>query len=380
MFNLRDKFKSRFQESYEKVKDAYLHKETREPPVVIMDVNYYLTGEKPEFIPDDYFTNYKSMMDYQFKKIVSHLERFSDDYIPLLFPWYGTGVVPSALGCKIAFQQKMDPTIEGIVINRPEDIKSLEIPDPYKDGLMPIVLECIDYMKKNSNLPVSFTDCQGPLNIALSLCGMENLCIWMYEYPEYVHELMDFCTEVLIQWVKIQKKHAGQKYESGAFPHGIVLPEGFGGIWIADDDAVVLSPDLYKEFVVPYNSKVFKSFGGGTLHFCGNAEHQLENFLDTEGITGINNFCMGNFKQVYRMQEMFDSKLALMVCDFTPLNIEEYYTELIRNLKFKGTILATFPAPELALYKGKYESISRDGREISEEAEQVIYKLIKSRV
>lgn len=380
MFNLRDKFKSRFQESYEKVKDAYLHKETREPPVVIMDVNYYLTGEKPEFIPDDYFTNNKSMMDYQFKKIISHLERFSDDYIPLLFPWYGTGVVPSALGCKIAFQQKMDPTIEGIVINRPEDIKSLEIPDPYKDGLMPIVLECIDYMKKNSNLPVSFTDCQGPLNIALSLCGMENLCIWMYEYPEYVHELMDFCTEVLIQWVKIQKKHAGQKNESGAFPHGIVLPEGFGGIWIADDDAVVLSPDLYKEFVVPYNSKVFKSFGGGTLHFCGNAEHQLENFLDTEGITGINNFCMGNFKQVYRMQEMFDSKLALMVCDFTPLNIEEYYTELIRNLKFKGTILATFPAPELALYKGKYESISRDGREISEEAEQVIYKLIKSRV
>ena len=105
---------------------------------------------------------------------------------------------------------------------------------------MPRVLKCIDYMNENSDLPVSFTDPQGPLNIALCLCGVENLFVWMYEEPEYVHEIMEFCTEAFIQWVKVQKKHAGQKYNNGAFPHGIILPEGFGGVWLSDDDCTVI--------------------------------------------------------------------------------------------------------------------------------------------
>jgi hypothetical protein len=177
----------------------------------------------------------------------------------------------------------------------------------------------------------------------------------------------------------VQKKHAGQELDSGAFPHGIVLPKGFGGVWISDDDCVIISPDLYKEFVVPYNARVFKTFGGGTLHYCGSAQHQFENFLNTEGLTGINNFCMGDFHQVYKMQEMFENRLPIMVCDFIPLRIEEYYTELLRNLAFKGTILGLFPAPEFALHNGRYHNISRDGREIAEQAKQTVYKLIKER-
>jgi uroporphyrinogen-III decarboxylase len=261
------------------------------------------------------------------------------------------------------------------VIFKPEDIKNLKMPDPYKDGLMPKVLECIDYMKKNSDLPVAFTDCQGPFNIAISLCGPENLFVWMYEYPEAVHEIMDFCTEALIEWIKVQKKHAGQELNSGAFPHMITLPEGFGGVYLCDDDCTVVSPGLYKEFVVPYNSRVLKAFGGGTIHFCGTAIHQLENFLQTDGLTGINNFCMGDFKQIVKMQEMFNDKLALMVCDFTPLKIDSYYTELFSILKRKGTILASFVAPELALNEGKYEVISRKANEMTKTLRDLFVRL-----
>jgi len=379
MIEIYEKNIKRFRKTHDKIKEAYLHHETDSPPLIMQDVNYWLSGFLTSEIPGDYFKSFKTMFDYQVNKIEKHLKTYEDDYIPLLFPWYGTGVVPSALGCQIAFQEKMDPTVKSKVISEPKDIKKLEMPDPYKDGLMPEVLGCIDYMRSHSDLPVSFTDCQGPLNIALSLCGVENLFIWMYDCPELIHELMDFCTETLIQWIKVQKKHAGQELMSGAFPHSIILPEGFGGVWISDDDCTVISPKLYKEFVVTYNSRVFKAFGGGTLHFCGNAEHQLENFLSIEGITGINNFCMGNFRQIKKMQTMYEDKLSIMICDFTPLNIEEYYTELISNLRFKGAIIATFPAPEMALYNGKYECVTRDGNQIGHEAWDVINKLIKER-
>ncbi|CAA7601389.1 Uroporphyrinogen decarboxylase [Acididesulfobacillus acetoxydans] len=322
---------------------------------------------------------FSGQSNYQASKIEQHLEKTDDDYIPFMFPWYGTGVVPSALGCSIAFEKGLDPAVAGKVINEPQDIKRLTMPDPYEDGLMPKVLACIDYMVENTDMPVSFTDAQGPLNIALGLCGVENFFAWMYEYPKHVHEIMDFCTEVLISWLRVQKKHAGQKMTSGAFPHGIVLPEGFGGVWISDDDCTVISPRLYEEFVVPYNSRVFRAFGGGSLHFCGNAEHQLENFSKIDGLTAINNFCMGNFNQIVKMQQMYNNKLPIMVCDFTPLHIEQYYSELVDAIKFKGIILATYVAPDYALVGGKYDTVARDVDQITEESKEVIFKLVHRR-
>jgi uroporphyrinogen-III decarboxylase len=365
-------FPSRFEAARQRIRDAYLHKDTGELPVVIMDVNYWLFGDEPALVPDDYFERDEAMFAFQMGKIQRHLERLQDDYVPLLFPWFGVGVVPSALGSRVVCEPKMDPAIAGFLITDPHAIKRLSPPDPLKDGLMPRVLRCIAYMRDHADLPVSFTDCQGPLNIALSLCGVQNLFLWMHDYPLLVHELMDFCTEVLIQWVKVQKQHAGQPVCSDAFPLGILLPGQFGGVWLSDDDCTVISPGLYKQFVVPYNSRVFKAFGGGALHFCGTAEHQLENFLQTDGMTAVHCCCLGNFRQVYRMQQAFENRLAIMVCDYTPLDLERYYAELLSQLKRKGTILAAYPASRVALHNGKYEIVSRDAAAVAAETERVI--------
>jgi hypothetical protein len=72
-----------------------------------------------------------------------------------------------------------------------------------------------------------------------------------YEHPTAVHELMDFATNVLLDWIRLQKREAGQTGTSGAFPHSILLPEGFGGVCISDDDCGLFSPKMYREFVVP---------------------------------------------------------------------------------------------------------------------------------
>lgn len=354
----------RFEKSAAKFKAAYEFKPSNSIPKIIMDVNYALFGFRPDCMPDDYFSNPEAMLDYQCKKIERHLASIDDDYIPMFMPWYGTGVVPSALGSQIVFNKGLDPAVHGRILIDPSDLHRLRLPDPCQDGQMPDVLRCIDHARTHSDLPISVTDCQGPLNIALSLCGVEDFCLWMYDDPEKVHDIMDFCTEVLINWIKVQKKHAGQELDSGAWPHSILLPKGYGGVSIADDDAVVLSPDLYREFVVPYNSRIFKAFGGGTLHFCGNAEHQLDNFEQMDGLTGINNFCMGNFKQLIKMQKKFKNKYTLMACDFNPLHIESYYSELLNCLDPEGLIVCCFVTPELALDEGKYVAAAKDELEI----------------
>jgi len=372
VIKIADSFASRFEAARQRIHAAYLHQDTGQLPVVVMDVNYWLFGEEPALIPDDYFERDAAMFTFQIGKIRRHLERVQDDYVPLLFPWFGVGVVPSALGSRVAFEPKMDPAMAGFLLTEPRAIKRLSAPDPLKDGLMPRVLQCIAYMRQQADLPVSFTDCQGPLNIALSLCGVQNLFLWMHDHPLLVHELMDFCTEVLIGWVKVQKQHAGQRAGSDVFPLGVLLPGDFGGVWLSDDDCTVISPRLYRQFVVPYNARVFKAFGGGALHFCGTAEHQLENFLQTEGLTAVHCCCLGNFRQVYRMQQAFAGRLALMVCDYTPLELEGYYAELLSRLQRKGTILVAYPASRVALHQGKYQMVHRDAAALADETERVI--------
>ncbi|MEI8234988.1 MAG: uroporphyrinogen decarboxylase family protein [Verrucomicrobiota bacterium] len=347
-------------------------------PFIVSDVNYWLSGESAELIPADYFTNPASMMRYQTDKIRRHMARYDDDYVPFLFPWYGTGVLPSALGAEILFQEKLDPAVHGAIITEPEQVRKLDFPDFHKDGLMPRVLETIRYFREHSDLPISCTDPQGPFTTALTLVGPETLFLWLYEYPQAVHELMEFTTELFIRWVKVQKQEIGADRGRDCFPHGILLPSEFGNVWLCDDDCGQISTEQYLEFVVPYNSKVFREFGGGTLHFCGSAEHQIENFAATEGLVGLNNFCMGNFRQVYKMQACFENRIALKVCDFVPLHIKEYYAELFRHLQRKGTIVSSYILPELALNNGKYEIIMRPAEKLSDQVFETFQAVMNS--
>ena len=59
-------------------------------------------------------------------------------------------------------------------------------------------------------------------------------------------------------------------------------------------------------------------------------------------------------------------RIALKVCDFSPLDIEPYYAELFANLRRRGTIVASFVSPEMALNEGKYEIVSRDAAELAQ--------------
>ena len=125
--------------SYQKIKNVYNYKETNELPFIIGNVNYWFSNDSPK----DYFDNSSSMLNYQKTKIDYHLANIRDDYIPLIFPRFGTGAVPSALGCKYVFNKEQEPVLENIIIKEPKDIRKLLIPNLYKDGIMPKVLSFI---------------------------------------------------------------------------------------------------------------------------------------------------------------------------------------------------------------------------------------------
>lgn len=362
----RDEFKQLFEKRLEKSKvktaDTFAFKKVKEPPYIVNSALYWVFGLDPETFPDDYFDDPAVMTNFQERTYYDQVKEIDDDFVPYLMPWFGTVVAASAFGCEIGWYPKQDPAANPryYPVKTPEDIKKLEIPDPEKAGLMPKVLDFLRYMKANSFLPVGITDFQGPLTTANQLMGYDKLIYLMYDHPAAMHQLMDKVSEALICWVKKQKEIIGEPLNYCIADQQVYTGE-HAGVWFSDDDAVLMSPDTYREFVVPYNSRILKEFGGGCIHYCGNATHHADNFLATEGLMALNIYNLYNIPSVKRLQEALMDKVALFVCDFTPLEYQEYFKELFSTLDYRGMLVCSQYSPVVGLLNGgKYHGIRRD--------------------
>jgi hypothetical protein len=215
-------------------------------------------------------------------------------------------------------------------------------------------------MKTHSSLPVGYTDFQGPLTTANQLMGYDKLIYLMHDDPTAMHELMDKITTALIHWVRLQKSVIGEGWDEVIGDQQVYLGKNCG-VWFSDDDCVLMSPRAYREFVVPYNARILREFHGGIVHYCGTANHQIENFLNTEGLLGINCYALHNVAGLRELKRRIEGRLVLLACDFTAVDFEAYYRDLLPGLSTSGLILNAQYAPSVGLLPGgKYDAVRRD--------------------
>jgi hypothetical protein len=362
----REEFRRLFEKRLEKVKaktaDVFAFREVNFPPFIVNSALYWVFGLDPDIFPDAYFDDPAVMTNFQERTYYDQIKEIDDDFVPYLMPWFGTVVVASAFGCQVEFPPKQDPAVNPryYPAQTAQDVRKLAIPNPSRDGLMPKVLEFLGYMKQKSFLPVGITDFQGPLTTANQLMGYDRLIYLMYDAPEVMHELMDKITEALILWVKRQKQVIGEPLNECISDQQVYIGR-HAGVWFSDDDAVLMSPGSYKEFVVPYNSRILKAFGGGCLHYCGNATHQAENFLNTEGLLAINNYILYDLRAFHELKSKLEGRLVLFACDFTPADYEAYFCELLEGMSYRGLVIDSQYSPVVGLLKGgKYHAVRRD--------------------
>lgn len=362
---ISDYFNSqKYRDSVERINRAFSYKikDFSEVPIILQTNSYWLTGHSPEEIPNDIFDNPKSMLDFQVKGIVEHIQKVDDDYIPYLMPWYGVGVIPHLFGCDIKFFKTDDPACTSYGVKELEDMRKLMIPDFKSNELSKKVLDTIRFFRESSSIPVGITDMQSTLDCAALISGYEKLFYWMKDNPEDINYLFEVITDTLIEWVKIQKQYNGEKMD---FANGLInvkTPDGIG-IWFSDDDAVILSPDLYKKFVVEKYRKLFGAFGGGMIHWCGNANHQIENFLNIKPIRAVHNYILGNVDSVVPLQkELKRKKVCLVIGDIIPVEdeLEDYLRQIKDKLNPQGLVLQFTISPKLGIKNGKYTVTERD--------------------
>jgi hypothetical protein len=186
---------------------------------------------------------------------------------------------------------------------------------------------------------VALTDSQSPLDELVLMCGHQRLYTWMYDEPAMVHDLLTLVTDAFIQWVKAQKAVTGEPLDTCHGEQGVWIPPPCG-VWIADDEAVNLSPALYEQFLAPQYARIFREFSGGVLHFCGNGAHLGKIIRTIEGVRAVNTGPMGRPENFARLQQALGGSVPMIYQELSPADPEPYFRDLFSRISLRGLVIA----------------------------------------
>lgn len=207
---------------------------------------------------------------------------------------YGTGILSSIFGAEIFYMPRKTntlPTTRSVSDTEwVRDALEKGMPD-LTNGFGGKVLEfgqiCAEvfekYPKIKKHVRVYHPDLQGPLDICELLWGGE-MFYAMYDEPELVHGMLSLITDTYS--VFMDKWHSIFPRNDEMNPHWSCLYHR-GSILLRNDSAMNLSPDLYREFALPYDSRLLERYGGA-VHFCGRGDHYIEILSTCPRLNGIN--------------------------------------------------------------------------------------------
>lgn len=199
-------------------------------------------------------------------------------------------VVPQSDGYYIAegfgtladYHENSMPSIKKHVISEARDILKLKIPDPYKDGRMPVYLEATQLLAQRFSGDVCIRSTgTGPFSLASHLWGIDQLLSALLdaEYGEnpagqdFIFELMELTTMALISFAKAELAMGANIVQCGDS--------------LASLD--IISPAIYEKYVFPYEKEFFDQIkpyldryqAAALLHICGNNMPILKTMADT---------------------------------------------------------------------------------------------------
>jgi len=120
----------------------------------------------------------------------------------VMSPWGCLTIEAEAFGCRIQKMKDDYPRIVERIIKSENDLKTLSVPNPHKNGRMPLILESLRLLQKECGhrVPVIGVVCS-PFIVASELIGLENILADTLLKPDFVHKLLDVATAACVDYV-----------------------------------------------------------------------------------------------------------------------------------------------------------------------------------
>ncbi|MBI5767859.1 MAG: hypothetical protein HZA93_08680 [Verrucomicrobia bacterium] len=150
-----------------------------------------------------------------------------------------------AAGCTVSFYEGDDTSIPGIkpgdhVIHVGDDLAAAPVPNPLKDGRMPVNLAAARLVRRELGGDYWIRGAiSGPFSLAISLVGAEAVFLACIDQPDWVRSLLAYTGRIITEFAK------------GYIDAGVELI-----VFDSQASPELLSPAMYEEFVLPITKEV----------------------------------------------------------------------------------------------------------------------------
>ncbi len=150
--------------------------------------------------------------------------------------------------------------------------------------------------------------------------GNQGLLYWVYDAPEAIHRLISYMLNDRIALFEYFEKEGllalnTDSQMAGPRMYGYVSdlpePDAAGEVtlknlwgWAESQEAENISPDMYKEFVLPYLAKLSERFGLVYYGCCERVDDRLESIIDA--IPNLRSVSISGWSDLAKAAEMLD--------------------------------------------------------------------------
>jgi hypothetical protein len=240
----------------------------------------------------------------QLRMILFQQEQIRDDSV--VEPWFNLkwSVEPGHYGVETVYRHgdnRGSYSWEAPVKNLDEDLRKLRFRAPAVDRTLSLEKKALAESLFGDILPVRFRGrylktC-GLTRQAIELIGLEPFMLYMYDNPEGLHRLMGFLRDEMLNytgWFEKQGLLSDMNEDdytgSGGFGYTDELPSADrpagGAVRLKDmwgfaesQETVGVSPEMFAEFIWPYQIPLLEKFGLNCYGCCEKLEQRLKYVL-----------------------------------------------------------------------------------------------------
>ncbi len=173
-------------------------------------------------------------------------------FLPGWWVEMGMASEPSGFGLKLSFFDDNMPVVHPLISDADAAeaaVDALTVPDPKKDGLMPLLLNQQKYhlpFLTEIGEPPRIVSARGPFTLASHIYSLTELLVSVMTDPELTRKLLKKTTALCLRWLEAQLE---------------VNPSA-EGVLVLDDVCGFLSEELFREAALPWFQEIFGAFPG----------------------------------------------------------------------------------------------------------------------
>lgn len=233
------------------IREAISLKETeRAPWVPFVGVHGgFLVGADAE--------TYLKSAELMTRGVTKAVELYQPDGIPVVFDLQ---LEAEILGCQLRWSDTNPPAVISHPLSEGKKLGDLSLPKP-EEGRIPVVLQTTRNVRAKFPELAIYGLITGPFTLALHLLGTD-IFMKLYEAPDEVAEVMDFCTRVGLKMSEY------------------LIDAGCDVIAVVDPMTSQIDPDTFEQFVSPYATRIFRFIREreklSSFFVCGHAQQNIE--------------------------------------------------------------------------------------------------------